>query len=683
MYASRIGRVLSNTGKTSIPHALSSRSIAGQRFVNTATCLSGASFSQKDSRYALTAMALLASLSIASADSERDTLLRDTIFKKNKESKFSFTKEHKPEAKVTRQEPSGQQASQPPATLPFVTAPALNVIVPPVAPESQPEHKPEHNVTATESQTSTSEASEDVAAPQAPALEASPEAAPAPVELHPPTHTHTDALSPLHAHPLHPVAEATLSASAEPVIPAEDASGTLSATYVIVGAGTAAWSALKALRERHPDATVIMVGDEQHPPYNRTPLSKEMWTMDHEEAVQELFYKNFLGKLDNLLYAPADAYQGLHNVKVLFGSKATGLDLDARTLSLSTGETVKFDKLLLATGGSPMLPSQFVQDAPAGAVSTYRTLDDFRRLYELAKTAKHITVIGGGFLGTELACALAHKAKSTGLQVTLVVPEPGVLYRYIPRFLSEYLTLKLRAAGVDLRTSTLVRAVTPSKDGNHAASVSLKTWTNVDLPTDHVVVAVGITPNNELAKEAGLEIDPKNGGILVNSELSASTGVYAAGDVVSYWDRVLGRRRIEHYDHAVVSGRVAGENLAGAKQPYNLQSMFWCDMPLIHDGFEAVGLIDSSLDTVAYFEVDRAHSVVQGVPSFLAQDYKKGVIYYLRDKKVVGVLLFNHWEKTDEARKVIANRQKYDKPAEQLRNTIPLEGQVSCIDMSN
>jgi apoptosis-inducing factor 1 len=120
------------------------------------------------------------------------------------------------------------------------------------------------------------------------------------------------------------------------------------------------------------------------------------------------------------------------------------------------------------------------------------------------------------------------------------------------------------------------------------------------LVTDHVVVAVGLDPNVQLASKSGFEIDPNLGGYVVNAELQARHGVWAAGDAACFYDVKLGRRRVEHHDHAVVSGRLAGENMTGAGKPYWHQSMFWSDIgPKI--GFEAIGLVDSSLQTVGLF----------------------------------------------------------------------------------
>lgn len=108
--------------------------------------------------------------------------------------------------------------------------------------------------------------------------------------------------------------------------------------------------------------------------------------------------------------------------------------------------------------------------------------------------------------------------------------------------------------------------------------IRLETDVQTPIDADHIITAIGISPNTQLARKANLEIDPTNGGILVNAELEARTNVFVAGDVASFYDGVLGRRRVEHHDHAILSGRVAGKNMTGAHRPYTQQSMFWSDL---------------------------------------------------------------------------------------------------------
>lgn len=206
------------------------------------------------------------------------------------------------------------------------------------------------------------------------------------------------------------------------------------------------------------------------------------------------------------------------------------------------------------------------------------------------------------------------------------------------------------------------------------------------LTSDHVVIAVGIEPNTDLAKSAGLEIDADQGGFLVNAELQARHNIWVAGDAASFYDIKLGRRRVEHYDHAIVSGKLAGENMTGAHKPYWHQSMFWSDLgPRV--GFEAIGLTDSQLQTVAVYAKGKPEDEPQKedsegnreqkeiAPSATASalkhkipessttaksgeknDYSKGVVFYLKENKVVGIVLWNIFNRIPIARKVRKDR---------------------------
>lgn len=246
--------------------------------------------------------------------------------------------------------------------------------------------------------------------------------------------------------------------------------------------------------------------------------------------------------------------------------------------------------------------------------------------------------------------------------------------------------------GVDVKEKTQVKSISTDKESGK----TIVELNNGDaLTVDHVVVAIGIEPRIDLAREAGLEIDEKRSGVVVNAELEARSDVYAAGDMVSFHDVQLGRRRIEHHDHAVLSGRHAGENMvSNTGRAYNHQSMFWSDLgPEI--GYEAVGLIDAQLSTVSVWakataedtpaaaaasEADSPRaapgessttpaatsSVTEAVKAkggnpFQDEKFGKGLVFYVRDQKVVGLVLFNVFGKVQEARDIINGGYTSDK----------------------
>lgn len=174
--------------------------------------------------------------------------------------------------------------------------------------------------------------------------------------------------------------------------------------------------------------------------------------------------------------------------------------------------------------------------------------------------------------------------------------------------------------------------VTSAQINDKKVELSLSNASSEWLLADHVVVAVGLEPNVQLAGKSGFEIDSTLGGYVVNAELQARKNIWVAGDAACFYDIKLGRRRVEHHDHAVVSGRLAGENMTGAGKPYWHQSMFWSDLgPKI--GFEAIGLVDSSLQTVGLFakadETDTPQAQVNESNEALRSEVKDTKVYII------------------------------------------------------
>lgn len=205
--------------------------------------------------------------------------------------------------------------------------------------------------------------------------------------------------------------------------------------------------------------------------------------------------------------------------------------------------------------------------------------------------------------------------------------------------------------GVNLIPSATVRAVQLDK----SQQLSLTLTNGQTLKTDYAIVAVGLAPNVELAESSSLEVDDALGGYRVNAELEVRSNLWAAGDAACFYDQKLGRRRVEHHDHAVVSGRLAGENMTGAGKPYWHQSMFWSDLGT-EVGFEAIGIVDSSLPTFGVFAKDDGD--VQSTEEAFrepteADKFKKGVIFYQRNNTVVGIVLWNLYNNMHIARRVL------------------------------
>lgn len=360
--------------------------------------------------------------------------------------------------------------------------------------------------------------------------------------------------------------------------------------YVIVGGGMIADAAAKGIRELDPDSAILILGDDPDEPYTRPALSKLIWLDD-----------------------------SFTEDKVPLGTEATGaeirtgvtvesIDPEAKTVTAG-GETIEYGALLLATGGSPT-----TLDLPAGdRVIYFRTFADYRHLRALADDHPHVAVVGGSYIGTEIAAALVQN----GCRVTLITPDAVLREKVLPADLAGRFQSWFEDAGVEIVPDTRIASGTASDDG-----VVLTTEGGATIEADVVVLGLGIAPNTGLAEAAGLTVED---GIVVDEHLrTSSPSVYAAGDVASYPDALLGRRRIEHVDLARKQGRHAGREMVGDETPFTYTPYFY-SMVFGHR-YEAIGTLDASLDTVAAW----------------AEPLAKGTVYFLDGDAVQGVLLWGN-----------------------------------------
>lgn len=463
--------------------------------------------------------------------------------------------------------------------------------------------------------------------------------------------------------------------------------------YLLIGGGTASFAAARSIRARDPGARVLIVTDEPDLPYMRPPLSKELWFSDDPSVTETLRFKQWNGKERSIYFQPASFYispEALSTaenggVAVLTGKKVVHMDVRGNKIKLDDDTEISYDKCLIATGGLPR-NLQVIERAGEEVMkrtTLFRKVEDFKALDNVSRNSKSITIIGGGFLGSELACALGRRAIGSDLEVLQMYPEKGNMGKVLPEYLSNWTTEKVKREGVKVIAEALVKSVTCKDD-----KLEIKLKDGRLVKTDHIVAAVGLEPNVDLAKSAGLEVDSDFGGFRVNAELQARSNIWVAGDAACFYDIRLGRRRVEHHDHAVVSGRLAGENMTGASKPYWHQSMFWSDLgPDV--GYEAIGIVDSSLPTVGVFakatakdtpraateqsgtgirsESETEDTAVSPVASLAPipavgqhkDDYGKGVIFYLRDKVVVGIILWNVFNRMPIARKIIKDGEEH------------------------
>lgn len=483
-------------------------------------------------------------------------------------------------------------------------------------------------------------------------------------------------------------------------IPSSSSEIPASVPYLLIGGGTASFAAFRAIKSLDAKAKVLIVSEESYLPYMRPPLSKEVWYDPDADKDDELTFKQWNGSEKSLFYEPEDFYISVKSldespkggVAVARGWKITKIDPVKRVAYLEDGHEIKYEKCLLATGATPKMLDVFSK-APEEIqkyVTTFRGIPDYVELNKLVKETESIAIVGGGFLGSELACALARRAKleNPKLKVYQIFKEPGNMHKILPEYLSLWTTNKVSNEGVQVITNSEVQDVKLESN-----SVSLILNDGNKVSANKVIVAVGVDPNTELARNSGLEVEPDCGGFVVNAELEARSHLFAAGDCSCFYDVKFGRRRVEHHDHAVISGRLAGENMVGAGKPYLHQSMFWSDLgPDI--GFEAIGVVDSSLPTVAVFAKasdkdspkaavaesdDNIRSNLKANQSKSSTDdtsqkdpssgkglskgeneYGKGVIFYLRNDYVVGIVLWNVFRRMTVARQVLKDEKKYD-----------------------
>ena len=375
--------------------------------------------------------------------------------------------------------------------------------------------------------------------------------------------------------------------------------------FLIVGGGRAAESAVQAIRETGETGLILVVSEEPEPPYDRPPLSKGLWK----------------GQAVGTIWRPIDK-----TVELRLGTQIVALDPIRKMVTSATGDVFAYDKLLLATGGSPRR-----LNGSDPSVIYFRRLSDFRHVRDLANRGAEFAVIGGGFIGSEMAASLT----MTGCKVSLIFAGPSIGNRLFPRPLANFLNVYFRKHGVDVRFCERVSGVERQGDRFVVHTGS----DGSGLVVDAVVAGIGTDPNVALAKSAGLDVA---GGVVVDELLRTSApDIFAAGDVANFPCSALGQRiRCEHEDNAAVMGRTAGHNMTGSSEPYRHLPFFYSD--LFDLGYEAVGEIDSRLEIVEDWD----------------EKFREGLIYYLKDGYVRGVLLWNKFGLVDAARELIMSRQQ-------------------------
>lgn len=365
-------------------------------------------------------------------------------------------------------------------------------------------------------------------------------------------------------------------------------------------------AAVHGIREVDRSGSIGLIGAEPHPPYDRPPLSKKLWKGNPLESIWR--------------------HTESQGVALHLGRTVRRLDPQNKRVTDDQGTDYGYTKLLLATGGTP-------RRLPFGGeqIIYFRTLDDYQRLRELTTTRQQFAVIGGGFIGSEIAAALAMNNQ----KVAMAFPEAAIGAHMYPPDLATFLNDFYRQKGVEVLPGLRVNGLEMRGGRAVLKARSAQGDGERELEADGVVAGLGIVPKVELAQAAGLQVE---NGIRVDTSLRTShPDIYAAGDVANFYNPALDKRlRVEHEDNANTMGRLAGQAMAGRTVAYDHLPFFYSD--LFDLGYEAVGEVDSRLQTVSDWK----------------EPYREGVVYYLRDGRVRGVLLWNVWEQVVAARKLIA-----------------------------
>lgn len=375
--------------------------------------------------------------------------------------------------------------------------------------------------------------------------------------------------------------------------------------YVIVGGGLAGAWAIQGIRELDVAGNILLICEENYLPYDRPPLSKKLWF--GKQKVEDIFLHDH-------------AFYEEQSVSLAVGARVGRLEPSTRTVNTFNEHTYEYGKLLLATGCKARRLA--VPGGDLDGICYFRGLDDYMYVCSRVAEGKSALIVGGGFIGSELAAAL----NINKLEVTMIFPGETLCSRVFPDYLGRAMQQRYRDRGVRIMTAD--QPVSFSKSGS---KVITRTAKGTTIETDIVIVGVGVLPDVALAENGGLKV---LNGIAVNEYLETSRpDIFAAGDNAFFPYHALDlQMRIEHWDNALNQGRQAGRNMAGAHEPYFFSDLF-------EFGYEATGEVDARLETFADWQ----------------KEYDTGVIYYLRDGRVRGVMMCNMWDRLEAARELIRN----------------------------
>lgn len=395
--------------------------------------------------------------------------------------------------------------------------------------------------------------------------------------------------------------------------------------YVIVGGGLTAANAVEGIRQVDEDGSIVVLSEEEEPPYHRPPLSKE--------------FLQAPGAGRDMLHVKPEGWYGEEaGAELALGDRVTGLDPDELTVETAGGETFRGERILLATGGRPRRLD--LRGSGMEGVHVLRTVEDSEALRREAGDAEHALLIGAGFIGMELAASF----RELDVRPTVVELAGRVWSRLLPAGLSSFMEEYFLEREVEFRLRSSVQEL--RGDGRVESAVL---HDGTEIPCQLAVVGVGIEPNQELAGEAGLGVQD---GVVVDSYGETSHGyVYAAGDVARFPDPVFGDlTRVEHWDHARAHGKRVGRNMAGENEAYDHLSYFFSEV------------FDLSLNAFGR-PAEAVRTASRGEPGS-----EEGCVVFCADDqdKLCATVILNDNDALEDCRELVRRRPDFDELEERL-----------------
>src|SRR5436190_14213970 len=394
-----------------------------------------------------------------------------------------------------------------------------------------------------------------------------------------------------------------------------------SVDYLLIGGGLASGNCARLLREEGADGSILLVGREPDAPYNRPSLSKKY--LRGEEPREDVLFR-------------PDEWWGEQNIELMTRTSVTGLDANERVAKLQSGDEVRFGQALLATGAN--VRRLRVDGCQLDGIHYLRTFGNSDAIRAEAENAEHVVMIGGSFIGTELAASLT----ALGKKCAIVMPEEITLELPFGKDVGAFFHRLLEDKGVDIHGG----AELDRFEGNGDRVAKVITKSGAELDADMVVIGIGVTPDVTLAKAAGLDIGD-SGGVKVSSRLEASCpDLYAAGDIAQYDSVVHGRSlRVEHWDVAFNQGKTAALNMLGRNVNHEEIPYFFSDL--------------ADWASMEYVGPGRGRVVVRG-----SMDAGNFTAFYLGDDGVVtAALTVGRSDDLDAARRFIRDKVAPDEAA--------------------